>query len=433
MAPQWELNRLASLETRQQAIEILRRNDRGGYTVPTATGLYPAQWNWDSCLVALGVAQFDEPRAVTELDTLFNGQWPDGMVPHILFHGDDSSYFPNASVWQAGPTGRSSGITQPLVAATVVQRLFERTSDPVIRARLTALVPKLLAWHRWCYAARDPHGTGLVSVIHPWESGMDNSPLWDDALVAVEPGPSVAHLRKDTGFVAADHRPRGPEYDRYINLVIRFRDNGYRADRLYDISPFRVADIGFNAILKRANQDLSLLLAATGDVAGAAEVATTAQKTSAAIERCWQEEDGFFYGVDTYTGKLIRKPGVAGLLPLFADAGVATRHPRLVQRLESWLARVAYGVPSFEPGRPEFEPQRYWRGPVWLIVNWMLIDGLRHNGRADLAERIRRDSLALVERAGFAEYFNPLTGESLGGSSFSWTAAMYLHLAGDIG
>ena len=318
MAPQSEVNRLASLETRQQAIEILRRNDRGGYTVPTATGLYPAQWNWDSCLVALGLAEFDEPRAVAELDTLFNGQWPDGMVPHILFHGDDSSYFPNASVWQAGPTGRSSGITQPLVAATVVRRLFERSSDPPIRSRLTALTPKLLAWHRWCYAARDPHGSGLVSIIHPWESGMDNSPIWDEALDAVEPGPSVAHLRKDTGFAAADHRPRGPEYDRYINLVIRFRDNGYRADRLYDISPFRVVDIGFNAILQRANQDLSLLLAAAGDVAGAAEVATTAQKTSAAIERCWHEKDGFFYGVDTHTGKPIRKPGVAGFLPLFA-------------------------------------------------------------------------------------------------------------------
>jgi hypothetical protein len=60
---------------------------------------------------------------------------------------------------------------------------------------------------------------------------------------------------------------------------------------------------------------------------------------------------------------MIRKPGIVGLLPLFADAAVAARHPRLVQRLENWLARVAYGVPSFEPGRPEFEPQRYWRGP----------------------------------------------------------------------
>jgi glycogen debranching enzyme len=88
-------------------------------------------------------------------------------------------------------------------------------------------------------------------------------------------------------------------------------------------------------------------------------------------------------------------------------------------------------VPSFDPGRPEFEPRRYWRGPVWLIVNWMLIDGLRRNGRPDLAERIRRDSLALVERSRFAEYFDPLNGAPLGGSRFSWTAAMYLHLAAD--
>ena len=195
MAPQLDAERRERVELKQQAVETLRGNDRGDYTVPTGTGLYPAQWNWDSCLVALGLAQFDEPRAVAEIETLFGGQWPDGMVPHILFHGDDSTYFPNAAVWQAGPTGRSSVITQPLVAATVVRQLFEHASDPAIRARLTALVPKLLAWHRWCYAARDPHDTGLVSIIHPWESGMDNSPLWDDALNAVEPGPPVAHLR----------------------------------------------------------------------------------------------------------------------------------------------------------------------------------------------------------------------------------------------
>lgn len=417
------------MDLKQQAIEILRGNDRGAYTVPTASGLYPAQWNWDSCLVALGWAQFDEGRAVAEIETLLGGQWPDGMVPHILFHGDDSSYFPNASVWQAGQTGRSSGITQPPVATTVVRELFERSSDPAIRGRFAALAPKLLAWHRWCYRARDPHDTGLVSIIHPWESGMDNSPVWDDSLDAVEPGPSVAHLRKDTGFAAADHRPTEPEYDRYINLVIKFRDNGYRPDRLYDISPFRVADIGFNAILQRANQDLLVLLELTGDAVSAAEVAAMEHRTGEAIARCWHDEDGFFYGVDTRSRAVIRKPGIAGFLPLFADAKLAARQPRLLQRLENWLSRVAFGVPSFEPGRPEFEPRRYWRGPVWLIVNWMLIDGLRRNGRADLAERIRDHSLALVKRSRFAEYFNPLTGDALGGAQFSWTAAMYLHLA----
>ena len=44
----------------QQAQEILRTNDRGGYTVPTAR-LYPYQWNWDSAFVALGFATSTEP------------------------------------------------------------------------------------------------------------------------------------------------------------------------------------------------------------------------------------------------------------------------------------------------------------------------------------------------------------------------------------
>jgi hypothetical protein len=61
-------------------------------------------------------------------------------------------------------------------------------------------------------------------------------------------------------------------------------------------------------------------------------------------------------------------------------------------------------------------------------VNWLLILGLHRNGRLDLAERLRAGTLAAIERAGFAEHFDPLTGEGGGGSSFSWTAAAYLVL-----
>jgi hypothetical protein len=217
-----------------------------------------------------------------------------------------------------------NGATLDRVTATPIRAkslrhrdLEEAGAGPCREGRHRDLDQKLVvAERRRGYSARDPYGTGMVSIIHPWESGMDNSPLWDDALSAVETGPSVAHLRKDTGFAAADERPTAPEYARYINLVIRFRDNGYRADRLYDISPFRVADIGFNAILHRANRDLRFLLAATGDVAGAAEVAIMEQKTEAAIAGCWHEEDGFFYSVDTRTSVMIRKPGIAATIPL---------------------------------------------------------------------------------------------------------------------
>ncbi|MCU0912064.1 MAG: hypothetical protein MUE98_12170, partial [Rhodobacteraceae bacterium] len=83
------------------AIAILKENDRGTYTVPTK-GLYPFQWNWDSCLTALGQRHFDEARAWTEIETLFAHQWPDGMVPHIVFHQHDDGYFPGPDVWATG-------------------------------------------------------------------------------------------------------------------------------------------------------------------------------------------------------------------------------------------------------------------------------------------------------------------------------------------
>jgi len=416
-----------NLEVR--AKDILRVNDRGGYTVPTSSGLYPAQWNWDSCLVALGFAQYDPARAWQEIETLFSGQWQNGMVPSILFHGDDSTYFPNTKVWQCREHVPSSGITQPAVGATVVRYLVEKTDAAEARERLGPILPKLLACHRWFQAARDPDGTGLVSIIHPWESGMDNSPVWDDALADVPPGPSVAHLRKDTGFAAAAVRPTGPEYDRYINLVVTFREAGYDPAAVWRTAPLLVADIGFNAILQRANHDLLHLLRVAGDTDGAAEVAGMIARTAAALEARWSERDGIYYSWNTKRGIPIEKPGIGCLLPLYADPQAAARHPALVSRLRTWLERVTYGVPSFEPGRPEFEPLRYWRGPVWLVVNWMLIDGLRANGEAGLAARVLKDSLALVGKSGFGEYFDPLTGDALGGPAFSWTAAMYLFLS----
>lgn len=78
--------------------QVLRDNDLGGYTVP-AHGLYPFQWNWDSAIVASGWAVFDETRAWQEIESLFSGQWDDGMVPSIVFHKPSTTYFPGPEVW----------------------------------------------------------------------------------------------------------------------------------------------------------------------------------------------------------------------------------------------------------------------------------------------------------------------------------------------
>jgi glycogen debranching enzyme len=75
-----------------------------------------------------------------------------------------------------------------------------------------------------------------------------------------------------------------------------------------------------------------------------------------------------------------------------------------------------------------YEPRRYWRGPVWINVNWFLVRGLRRCGLADEAEELRRLTLRLLEASGFAEYYDPRTGEALGSRDFSWSAALALDL-----
>jgi hypothetical protein len=404
-----------------EAVSILQRNDRGDYTVPTSSGLYPAQWNWDSCLVALGWAQFNEERAWQEINSLFAAQWPDGMVPHIVFHGDDNTYFPNSHIWAAGPGKRTSGITQPPVAAIVVRYLYEKFPTSFSRAKTIEIIPKLIRWHEWFYYARDRQGTGLVAIIHPWETGMDNSPVWDEALGRVPEAASVAHLRRDIKFAATRERPTEADYNRYIHLLHAFRAHDYSPDKLFSITPFRILDVGFNSILARANRDLAFL---RNEIANDSRAVEYPQS----VEELWDESAGFYFSLDALDGKLIRKPGIGSFLPLFADSDIRARHPQIEIHLRRWLAKLEFGLCSFDPDRPEFEPQRYWRGPVWLIVNWMLIDGLRRNGCEELADRLLKDSLRLPETHGFFEYYDARSGKGLGGPDFSWTAAMYLFL-----
>ncbi len=87
---------------------------------------------------------------------------------------------------------------------------------------------------------------------------------------------------------------------------------------------------------------------------------------------------------------------------------------------------MTYLIPSHDPDAPGYNGERYWRGPAWLIVNYMVADGLERDGHTATAERIVADSLKLIEVGGFSEYFDPMTGAPCGGPEFTWTAAMVL-------
>ncbi|MEM8788778.1 MAG: hypothetical protein AAGE76_11000 [Pseudomonadota bacterium] len=400
-----------------RAREILRENDRGGYTVPTA-GLYPYQWNWDSVFAALGFAAFDAPRAWEEIETLFAAQWPDGMVPHIVFRVDEPSYFPGPSVWGAEQGAwPSSGISQPPVAATAIRAMADSAPE-----RAAALVPKLETWHRWWHRARDPQGLGVIGIVHPWESGRDNLPDWDAPGAAIDVSGVGDYTRRDTALVDADMRPKKADYDRYLALVQYGRERGWDQEAIAREGPFLVADVGITCILLRAERDLLALTERFGG--DAAAVAARIAQMEAGLERLWSADAGGYCSLDMRTGRLAKVATAAAFLAFYA--GVTTRRAGLLRLLEGFAEGAEYLVPSYDPRARMFDHVRYWRGPVWAVVNYMIGRGLAECGETAWAERVRRDTARLIRGAGFAEYFSPVDGQDCGGGTFSWTAAVWL-------
>ena len=171
----------------KEAKRTLINNRRLNYTLPTNTKLYPAQWNWDSAFIALGYSNFNLDYSFKELETLISGQWDDGMIPHILFHIKDLNYTPNYKAWNCGKKVSSSGITQPPILASILRIIIERQnfSKKEIK-KYQPLILKIKKCLEWFIRYRDPKRTGLISILHPWESGYDNSPLWDKPMSKIK-------------------------------------------------------------------------------------------------------------------------------------------------------------------------------------------------------------------------------------------------------
>jgi glycogen debranching enzyme len=412
------------------ALAVLRGNDTGRFVKPSQR-LYPWQWNWDSAFIAIGLAHVDPERARTEIRSLLEGQWADGMVPHIVFHPQRVDYWPGPEVWgskscEGAPEVGTSGLTQPPVLATAVRVVHEAAPDTSF---LEEVVPKLEAWHEWFHRDRAHLDTGLMAVLHGWESA-DNAPRFDRALARIDIEGIAPIERTDTAQVAADERPTELDYRRYMALVRWLRERAYRP-KPPSSAPFAYLDLPLNSILAVAEDDLAGLQAELG--VDGRRARSAARRLRDALDRMWDEEAGAYrerdlHGEERVTGT------IADLFPLYAGVPDAARARRIVDEHLMEPDRFGpgpWGVTTVSRASADFDPRNYWRGPVWINVNWLMIRGLERSGLDDEAERLRRLTLDLVSRSGFTEYYEPATGEPLGSREFSWSASLTLDLLHD--
>jgi hypothetical protein len=420
----------------EAAKTVLAKNRAGDSTKPSPD-LYPHQWMWDSCFIAIGLSRYDPKRAQGELLALLRGQWTNGMVPQIIFNPKATGYFPGPDVWQsersqlAPKALATSGITQPPVLAMAAMAAFEWDSD---RERAEAfgreVYPKIRAFHEFLYRERDPDGSGLVTVVHPWESGLDNSPPYLDAGERVHLTYRPQYTRLDTLHVAAAHRPTAKDYDLFVWLLEQMRTADYDWARYLPAATMQVEDVLFNCILVRANDDLFRLGRALGF---ADEDEFARYGTRMAIqEKLWDESTGMFYSYDRVAKQLLIDPTVAGLMPLlvWTVGDGAHRRERLLAALADGtrFAASGFACPTTAMNSLRFNPENYWLGPVWVNTNWLVIQALQAQGETAAAERLLANTIELVRRSGFREYFNPFTGEGYGTDQFSWSAALTIDL-----
>jgi glycogen debranching enzyme len=415
---------------------------------------YVHQWLWDSAGIAMGLVHVNEEAAFNELVSLVAGQWNNGLIPHIIYNPDEARYYPPSDQWQTTRFTRhgikTSGITDPPLLAIAAEYLCAHSSNEQRkRDFIKTILPSLMAYHDYLKRYRDPEECGLLTIVHPWESGTDDSPRWDSILKRIELSSIPANIkddvdrnRKDIRFHPSEERPTEEDYYRYIYLIELFKELSWDYTKIVEQSPFAVKDILFNSIWQRANEALARLLHTYGNQEEADKYQQWAVETQKALTNTWDQAYNQYCDIDVTQGnhRAIAVPTNAIFMPLYAGAVTDQQLDILLHRLsQTDEFSTAYPVPSTAINCRYFDKDRYWRGPTWPITNFFIIEGLkkyktRHNNIDQQANFLTTRTIQMIKDSGFWEYFDPIEDgtkaneKGMGFSSFSWTAAILIQL-----
>ena len=425
-------------------VDVLNKNRLDNHTQP-ASGFYPHQWLWDSCFIAIGLRHFDIQRAKGEIESLLDGQWANGMIPHIIFDSGNAWRL-DRRMWQSWvspyspDTVSTSGITQPPMIAEAVWKIGEKLPKQDRIHWFKHILPSLIRHHEWLYNERDPHQEGLTLQIHPYETGLDSTPpwvkqlhehskpWWIDAIELLKLDKAVNYIRRDTRHAPPGQRMTNIDALLYWNVIRRFRRKSWDINKILHHSLFCIEDISFNSILTRSNKRLEQI-AKEARVKLPEHLTHAMHKTVRALDTLWDEESTQFYSRDFITHELLKEPTIGSLIPLYANGVSKYKIQKIVDLMRDhrqyW---TNHPLPSVPLTSSFFNAHRYWQGPSWINTNWLIIDGLKRHGYTDLASELTQKTISMVKSSGISEYFSPINGSPLGAPDFSWTAALIIDL-----
>ncbi len=380
---------------RQLYLENKRKSATFQYAVPSPT-TYPYQWFWDSCFHAIILSHFDTESGKSELLSLVSKQFDNGMIPHMIYWNKSKvKGFPKIK-W--GTSGTSS-ITQPPMIAYAVWKIYQKDKDLDF---LKTIYPNLYHFYKYLLTERDPHENCLVGIMNPDESGEDNSPRFD------------IPLKLPPNHTLKTNSKRRFELVKQ-NIACQF-DAPFCMRNF-----FWVKDVPFNSYLV---ENLRLLSKIATLLKNKEDADYFDKKRTDIIHgmRKLMLEDGIFWSTYGQDYKKIKVKTWGLFAPMFGNILTKKEAKDLVDNylLNKDEFNANFLVPTVSLSEESFDPEGFWRGPVWIGTNWFVYQGLLNYGFDDLAKELKRSSIKLIQQEGFREYFNPITGKGLGAQNFTW-------------
>jgi putative isomerase len=325
---------------------------------------YIGAWQWDNFFHALAYRHIDPRLAQDQLRILLDHQRDDGMIPDAV-HDEGTVTHLDFPV--------EADVTKPPLIGWAAWKLYVLDND---REFLDEIYGPLVKWNTWWFEKNDLDHNGLCEYQHPFSSGLDDSPLWDNGMPV-----------------------ESPDLNSYLCL----------------------------------QQDaLSQIAAVIGEEQEAAVWSQrAAELASRMVQHSWDEQAGIFWARHGTERVPVLTP--FNLFPLITGRMPPAIADRLVAHLtdpkEFW---ARYPAPSVAMNDPQFNPLQMWRGPTWANVNYLLIDGLFRSGYDKLARDLRSLTLELLAgQRDFFEYYHPQSGENPPKAApiYGWSAALFIDLA----
>ncbi|HAT4257602.1 MGH1-like glycoside hydrolase domain-containing protein [Clostridium perfringens] len=382
---------------------------------------FVGMWAWDSWKQAVATANFDGELAKNNIRALFDYQikgddsvrpYDKGTIIDAIFYNKDEQRGGEGGNWNE----RNS---KPPLAAWAVWNVYKETNDIEF---LKEMYPKLVDYHNWWYTNRDHDKNGIAEyggMVHPannsedeiilaaaWESGMDNATRFDkEGFGSDDAGVHVFENKDNNG-----------------NTV------GYSINQeSVDLNSYLYAEKGF--------------LKSMADILGKTEDSQKYEIEAKNVgeyirNNMFDKETGFFYDLqineDGSEKKLLvnRGKGTEGWMPLWAKVATQDEGELVKENIMDPSKFNTYmPLPTASKDNPKFNPNKYWRGPVWMDQALYGIESLQNYGFKDEAKTLTKklfdNAEGLIGDGPIRENYNPETGQGLHTKNFSWSASAY--------